>query len=142
MKELSWLPPVLWLLAGVGVGLALERLLRPWLARSARSTRWKIDDVLGVWPLHGLCGLWGGIACGIFGLKALGGLGGITFGSQLVGSLMGAAAGYVSGYIIYLLVDKLFGFRMSPDDERIGADLAIHKISANPEGEMTSRVGV
>jgi Amt family ammonium transporter len=106
------------------------------------TNEWKIDDVLGVWPLHGLCGLWGGIACGIFGLKVLGGLGGVSFGSQLVGSLMGVAAGYVSGYIVYLLIDKTLGFRMSADDERIGADLAIHKISANPEGEMTARVGV
>ncbi len=102
---------------------------------------WKIDDVLGVWPLHGLCGLWGGIACGIFGLKAFGGLGGVTFGAQLVGSVMGAAAGYISGWIVYKLVDSLMGIRMSADDERLGADLAIHKISANPEGDMTSRVG-
>ena len=63
----------------------------------ASNPKWKIDDVLGVWPLHGLCGLWGGIACGIFGLKAFGGLGGVTFASQLVGSLMGAAYGAAGG---------------------------------------------
>ena len=102
---------------------------------------WKIDDVLGVWPLHGLCGLWGGIACGIFGLKALGGIGGVTFGSQLVGSVMGAAAGYVSGSIVYHLVDRVMGLRLSADEERQGADLSIHKISARPEQDMTSRVG-
>ncbi len=100
---------------------------------------WKVDDVLGVWPLHGLCGLWGGIACGIFGLKAFGGMGGVTFGSQLVGSLMGAAAGYVSGLIVYRAVDAMMGLRMSPEDERRGADLSIHKISATPESELTSR---
>ena len=77
------------------------------------TNEWKIDDVLGVWPLHGLCGLWGGIACGIFGLKAFGGLGGVTFGAQLVGSVMGAAAGYVSGWIVYRVVDALMGLRMS-----------------------------
>ncbi len=102
---------------------------------------WKIDDVLGVWPLHGLCGLWGGIACGIFGLKALGGLGGVGFAPQLVGSLMGAAAGYVAGALVYGLVDILMGLRMTADDERQGADLSIHKIGANPEQELTSRVG-
>ena len=69
--------------------------------------------MLGVWPLHGLCGLWGGIACGIFGLKAFGGLGGVSFLSQLVGSLMGAAFGALAGFIIYALVDKLLGLRLT-----------------------------
>ncbi len=99
---------------------------------------WKLDDVLGVWPLHGLCGLWGGIACGIFGLKIFGGLGGVSTMSQVFGSLLGAGAGLVSGLIVYTLVDTVFGFRMSPDDERMGADLAIHKIGANPEDEVRS----
>jgi Amt family ammonium transporter len=102
---------------------------------------WKLDDVLGVWPLHGLCGLWGGIACGIFGLKTFGGLGGVTLSAQVIGSLMGAAAGYATGWVIYRVVDLMMGLRMSADDERLGADLAIHKIGANPEGEMTARVG-
>src|SRR5512141_859089 len=43
------------------------------------QNRWKIDDVLGVWPLHGVCGAWGGIAAGIFGSKALGGSGNVSF---------------------------------------------------------------
>jgi ammonium transporter, Amt family len=102
------------------------------------TNKWQIDDVLGVWPLHGLCGLWGGIACGIFGQKALGGLGGVTFASQLVGSLMGAAIGLISGLIVYTVVDAIFGLRMSADEEREGADLAIHKISANPEDDVRS----
>ena len=100
------------------------------------TNKWQIDDVLGVWALHGLCGLWGGIACGIFGLQALGGLGGVTFASQFVGSVLGAAAGFVAGTIVYKVVDMLFGFRMSPDDERQGADLAIHKIGSNPEDDV------
>jgi Amt family ammonium transporter len=105
------------------------------------TNKWQVDDVLGVWPLHGLCGLWGGIACGIFGLKAFGGMGGVAFMSQLIGSLMGAAAGFISGFIIYAVVDKVMGLRMSPDEERQGADLAIHKISANPEEDVrTGRV--
>ena len=100
------------------------------------TNKWQLDDVLGVWPLHGLCGLWGGIACGIFGLKIFGGMGGVTFASQLVGSCMGAAAGLVSGLAVFTLVDLAMGLRMSPDAERDGADLAVHKISANPEEDV------
>ena len=100
------------------------------------TNKWQIDDVLGVWALHGLCGLWGGIACGIFGLTAFGGLGGVTFASQLVGSVGGAAFGFLAGTVIYWLVDQMFGFRMSVDEERQGADLSIHKIGANPEDDL------
>lgn len=98
--------------------------------------RWQIDDVLGVWALHGLCGLWGGIACGIFGLQALGGMGGVTFLSQLVGSVGGALFGFVAGFIVYALVDFMSGFRLSPDEERQGADISIHKIGSNPEDDV------
>lgn len=98
--------------------------------------KWQIDDVLGVWALHGLCGLWGGIACGIFGLTAFGGLGGVTFASQLVGSIAGAAFGFLCGTLIYWFVDAAFGFRMSADEERQGADISIHKIGANPEDDV------
>ena len=102
------------------------------------TNKWELDDVLGVWPLHGLCGLWGGIACGIFGLKIFGGIGGVTFMSQLIGSLMGAAAGLVAGIIVYNLVDAVAGLRLSADEEREGADLSVHKISANPEDDVRS----
>ncbi len=100
------------------------------------QNRLKIDDVLGVWPLHGLCGLWGGIAAGIFGLEALGGLGGVTFQAQLVGSVLGAAYAFVGGLVVYTVVDLLFGLRLSPEQERRGADLSIHRISANPESDI------
>lgn len=104
------------------------------------TNKWKIDDVLGVWPLHGLCGLWGGIACGIFGLEALGGLGGVTFAAQLVGSLAGSIFGLLVGLVVYGLLKALVGIRLDPEDERRGADLSIHKIRANPEEDM--RMGV
>jgi Amt family ammonium transporter len=100
------------------------------------TNKWQIDDVLGVWALHGLCGLWGGIACGIFGLTMFGGMGGVSFWSQLVGSVMGAAYAAIAGFIVYSLVDIVFGFRMSAEDERRGADLSIHKIGANPEEDV------
>jgi ammonium transporter, Amt family len=99
------------------------------------QNRWKIDDVLGVWPLHGLCGAWGGIAAGIFGLEALGGLGGVVFMSQLVGTLMGIAVAVIGGLIVYGALKAAVGIRLDAEQEFIGADLAIHKISAAPEKE-------
>ena len=102
------------------------------------SNKWQIDDVLGVWPLHGLCGIWGGVACGIFGLEALGGLGGVSILAQIVGSLFGAALGFVAGFVVFNIVDKAFGFRMNEEEEARGADLSIHKISSTPEDDMTA----
>jgi Amt family ammonium transporter len=98
--------------------------------------KWEFDDVLGVWPLHGLCGVWGGVACGIFGLTAFGGMGGVSFMSQLVGTVLGAAYALVAGFVVYAVIDILFGFRLSAEEERRGADLSIHKISANPEEDV------
>ena len=101
------------------------------------QNRWKIDDVLGVWPLHGLCGAWGGIAAGIFGSQALGGLGGISFMSQLVGSLAGVVFAFVGGLVVYGVIKALVGLRLDQEQEFRGADLSIHKISATPERETS-----
>ncbi len=90
----------------------------------------KLDDVLGVWPLHGLCGAWGGIACGIFGQSSLGGLGGVSFTVQLLGTLAGIAVAVIGSFIVYGTINKVTGLRLSEEDEYKGADLAIHKISA------------
>lgn len=95
--------------------------------------RWRVDDVLGVWPLHGLCGTWGGIAAGIFGLEALGGTGGVTFLSQLVGTLLGVVIALAGGFVVYGSLKAIVGIRLDPEQEFEGADLSIHKISANPK---------
>ena len=95
--------------------------------------RLKIDDVLGVWPLHGLCGTWGGIACGIFGQKALGGMGGVSLVSQLIGSAIAVAMAVTAGFAVYYLIKSTIGIRLSADDELIGSDLSIHNIDAYPE---------
>jgi len=100
------------------------------------QNRWKIDDVLGVWPLHGLCGAWGGLAAGIFGTKALGGLGGVHFGAQLVGTALGVTVALAGGFLVYGLLKKTLGLRLSPEEEFNGADLSIHKIGAMPEREV------
>ena len=99
------------------------------------QNRWKIDDVLGVWPLHGLCGLWGGLAAGIFGTKALGGIGGVTFAGQLIGSALGVGIALVGGIVVYGTLKAILGIRMSQEEEFEGADLSVHRISATPDRE-------
>ena len=99
------------------------------------QNRWKIDDVLGVWPLHGLCGLWGGLAAGIFGTKALGGIGGVTFTGQLIGSALGVGIALVGGIVVYGTLKAILGIRMSQEEEFEGADLSVHRISATPDRE-------
>lgn len=101
------------------------------------QNKWKVDDVLGVWPLHGLCGAWGGIAAGIFGLKQLGGIGGVSFVSQLIGTGLGVVIAFVGGYVIYGVLKKVVGIRLDPEEEFEGADLSIHKISATAERETS-----
>ncbi|SDS72212.1 ammonium transporter [Pseudomonas oryzae] len=97
---------------------------------TATQNRWKIDDVLGVWPLHGLCGLWGGVACGIFGQPLLGGLGGVSLVSQLIGTALGCALALAGGFAVYGLLKRITGIRLSAEEEYYGADLSIHKIGA------------
>ncbi len=99
------------------------------------QNRRKIDDVLGVWPMHGLCGLWGGVAAGIFGSKALGGLGGVSFTAQLIGSAMGVAWALLAGFALYGVLKATMGLRLSQEEEFEGADLSIHRIGATAERE-------
>jgi Amt family ammonium transporter len=99
------------------------------------QNRWKIDDVLGVWPLHGLCGAWGGIACGIFGAQSLGGIGGVSLGAQVIGTLMGVAWACVAGVVVYGGIKLVTPLRLTLEEEFDGADLSIHRIGATPERE-------
>ena len=101
------------------------------------QNKWKIDDVLGVWPLHGLCGAWGGIACGIFGAPSLGGLGGVSLGAQVIGTVLGIVWALVGGFIVYGVLRVTMGLRLTPEEEYEGADLSIHKIGATPEREAS-----
>ncbi|UXY54566.1 ammonium transporter [Pseudomonas tohonis] len=102
-------------------------------AFTATQVKWKLDDVLGVWPLHGLCGVWGGIACGIFGQEALGGLGGVSLVSQLIGTGLGVLVALVGGFLVYGLLKMTLGIRLSQEQEYYGADLSIHKIGATSQ---------
>ncbi len=99
------------------------------------QNRWRIDDVLGVWPLHGICGAWGGLAAGIFGSRALGGLGGVALASQLAGTALGVLVAIVGGGAVYGVLRATVGIRLDPEEEFNGADLTIHRITATPERE-------
>ena len=123
--------PIGALVVGGGAGAICVKLF------TLTQNRWKIDDVLGVWPLHGLCGAWGGIACGLFGQTELGGLGGVSLASQLLGTLAGVTWALVGGFAVYGLLGKFVGLRLSQEEEFDGADLSIHKIGSTPEHESS-----
>ena len=100
------------------------------------QNKWKIDDVLGVWPLHGLCGTWGGIAAGIFGAKALGGMGGVSLQAQLIGTAMGVVWALLGGFVVYGVLKATMGLRLTAEEEYEGADLSIHRIGSTPDREV------
>ncbi len=109
----------------------LAGLLFVW-AFTTTQNRWRIDDVLGVWPLHGLCGALGGIAAGVFGLKALGGMGGVSFMAQLTGTALGLVIAFAGGLAVYGALKYSVGIRLSEEEEYNGADLSIHKVGSEP----------
>ena len=99
------------------------------------QNRWKIDDVLGVWPLHGMCGAWGGIAAGIFGSKALGGAGGIAFMPQMIMTALAIVVALIGGSLVYGVLKATLGLRLDQEEEYDGADISIHRITSTPERE-------
>ncbi|ACB34912.1 Rh family protein/ammonium transporter [Leptothrix cholodnii SP-6] len=101
------------------------------------QNRWKIDDVLGVWPLHGLCGAWGGIACGIFGQQALGGIGGVSLASQSIGTLLAVIWAFAGGLAVYGAIRLFTSLRLTQEEEFDGADISIHKIGATPDRDVS-----
>ncbi|WP_288432041.1 ammonium transporter [uncultured Acinetobacter sp.] len=122
--------PVSALVIGVGAGVIFVKLF------TYTQNKLKVDDVLGVWPLHGVCGALGGLAVGIFGQKAFGGLGGVSMMSQLIGTGLAIVIAVLGGFVVYGLLKAVMGIRLSQEDEFRGADLSIHKISANSEDGM------
>jgi Amt family ammonium transporter len=122
--------PVSALVIGVVAGVIFVKLF------TYTQNKLKVDDVLGVWPLHGVCGALGGLAVGIFGQKAFGGLGGVSMMSQLIGTGLAIVIAVLGGFVVYGLLKAVMGIRLSQEDEFRGADLSIHKISANSEDGM------
>ena len=119
-------------LATGGIAGAVFVLMFTWT-----QNRWKKDDVLGVWPLHGLCGAWGGVACGIFGQTSLGGLGGVSLSAQVLGTLMGVVWALISGVVVYGGLKAVTSLRLTAEEEYEGADLSIHKIGSTPDREVS-----
>jgi Amt family ammonium transporter len=109
-----------------GIAGILFTVLFTWIQQKLHS----VDDVLGVWPLHGICGAWGGIAAGIFGSSSLGGLGGVSFTAQLIGTLAGVGVALLGGFVVYGAVKAISGLRLTEEEEFNGADLSIHKIGS------------
>ena len=122
--------PISALFIGACAGLFFVKLF------TYTQNKLKIDDVLGVWPLHGVCGAFGGIAVGLFGQQWLGGLGGVSIVSQIIGTLLAIVIAMLGGFAIYGALKATMGIRLSQEDEFRGADLSIHKISANSEDAM------
>jgi len=100
------------------------------------TEKWQVDDVLGVWPLHGICGAWGGIAAGIFGQQALGGVGGVSFFSQLIVTSVIIVICLAASTLVYGTMKLTVGIRLSTHEELRGSDLSVHMIEANPEEAM------
>lgn len=119
--------PVGALIIGMVAGVIFVKLF------TYTQNKLKVDDVLGVWPLHGVCGSFGGLAVGIFGQQWLGGLGGVSILSQLIGTLLAISIALAGGFFVYGILKLIMGIRLSQEDEFRGADLSIHKISANSE---------
>jgi len=122
--------------AGALVVGAIAGAIFVWMFTLVQN-KWQIDDVLGVWPLHGLCGAWGGIAAGIFGQTSLGGAGGVVLGAQVLGTACVVAFALVSGGLVYGLLNLALGLRLTQEEEFDGADLSIHRIQASPEREAS-----
>jgi Amt family ammonium transporter len=123
--------PVGALVVGVVAGAVFVSLF------TLTQNRWKIDDVLGVWPLHGLCGAWGGVAAGIFGQQALGGIGGVSLTAQVIGTLVAIAWALLGGGVVYGVLRATVGLRLTQEEEFEGADQSIHRIGATPEREAS-----
>ncbi|MDH5717651.1 MAG: ammonium transporter [Spirochaetia bacterium] len=78
----------------------------------------KIDDPVGAFPVHGLSGVWGGIAAGIFGGKDL--------TAQIIGSIAIPVWAFISMFAVFYIIDKIIGLRVTREEELKGLDITEH----------------
>ncbi len=82
--------------------------------------RVRVDDPVGAISVHGVCGIWGTLAVGIFG--------GANLGTQLIGTLAYSGAAFAAGYLVFMLLKFTVGLRVTAEEEITGLDLAEHGI--------------
>jgi len=96
----------------------------------------KIDDPVGAFPVHGLCGVWGGIATGIFGtLPEVDGVEltrGAFIGVQAYGTVIIAAWAFVTMLGLFFVLKMVGLLRVSAEDEQAGLDVSEHGMHAYP----------
>jgi len=91
-----------------------------------------VDESLDAWAVHGMGGLWGALATGIFAMAAVNGKSGLIEGnmSQFVSQLVGAGAAvvyaFVITYILAVVIDKTMGLRVTEEEEYVGLDISQH----------------
>ena len=95
----------------------------------------KIDDPVGAWPVHGLCGLWGCIACALFQYQDAAGAyywGEDTAGlvTQLIGCVAYAVWAFVTMAIVFYILKAIGWLRVSREEEEAGLDISEHGMSA------------
>lgn len=89
--------------------------------------RLRIDDPVGAISVHGVAGVWGTAAVGIFG--------GASLGVQLLGTLAYSGAALVAGFVVFIALRYTIGLRVTPEEEFLGLDLAEHGAEAYVEND-------
>jgi Amt family ammonium transporter len=91
-----------------------------------------LDESLDAWAIHGMGGLWGALATGIFAVAAVNGASGLIEGnvSQFIANAAGAFAAmiyaFVITYVLALIIDKTIGLRVTEEEEYVGLDISQH----------------
>lgn len=87
----------------------------------------KVDDPVGAISVHGVCGNWGTLAVGLFGV------GEFSFGTQLIGTVTVSIFAFVASLIIFGVVKAILGLRVSAEEEEEGLDIGEHGQEAYPD---------
>jgi ammonium transporter, Amt family len=129
----AWAAPIIGLIAGIIVPLGVYAIDR------------YIDDPVGALTAHGLCGVWGTLACGLFtspGLAAYNAVGeaGLVYtgsfhqlGTQALGIVVVFSFVFVLSYITFYAIKKTVGLRVTADEEEAGLDISEHGMYGYPE---------